>query len=288
MHGERHLMRALASVPALCLLVSLAACASPRLEGRAEAGINATPCGRAYQSASTAQAAMGTRNPRLVRFFAAAAAGRRWTEVAATCAQRFDEGTLRAAQAQYMAQALAASVGAAYAAPGTPRGGFDAVTGMDADSRTLRAVILAEDRAGFAVEFLAARKSPYASLSISDDHKATASRLFSLASAAIRGIVDPRQKVYSLSRLIAAPDTVIDDSTGLRAPTMAAVEIGCAREEIAGVDDLANKAQDTAGMPGDSTATRTNTLRALSRLAASRAALALACGYPSFDAALFE
>ncbi|MCI1218986.1 MAG: hypothetical protein LKF99_00355 [Bifidobacterium sp.] len=285
--GERQLIRAipskhrmtrrLASVLAIGLLLSLSACATPRLEGRTEAGLLATACGQAYQQARDAQHAMTAKVPRMMRLFAAAAASRHWIDAAATCPQRFDEGTIRAAQAMQLASALASSVGTSYITWDPPRGGLDAVTSLNADIRALQAVVIAEDRAGFAVEFLAARASPHATLAISDDHKATASRLFSLARASSDTLTDPRRKIYSLDRLLANPSSMIDESTGLEVPTMAAVEISCAREEIAAADSA-----EFARTP----ATRSS-LRILSQLAASRAARALIFGYPSFDAALF-
>lgn len=287
MHSERHFVRALAGALVGCLLLSSAGCAAPQLTARVEESRAANPCVRAYRSASSAQAMMAGHNPRLLRFLASVASGSQWTEVAAACPQRFAEGTIRAAQTQHLAHVLAPFVGGSYADPAATahRGGPDDIARLQASADALLAAVLAEDRAGFAVEVLAARGVSNATLMLSDDHKATASRLFSLASAVSEAspdadgatrIKDPRQKVYSVKQLLANHNTIIDQSTGLRVPTLAAVEIDCAREEIAGA----------SGQSSD--ATHVDGLRTLSRLASSRVEQALNYGYPSFDDALFS
>jgi hypothetical protein len=302
MHSERHLIRAIGGALAGCLLLSTTGCAAPQLETQVEASRAANPCSRAYRSANEAHNVMAGHNSRLLRFLAATTADSQWTEVAAACPQRFAQGTMRAAQAQHLAHVLAPSVGGTYSesAAATHRGGLDGRTQLHADTNVLSVTVLAEDRAGFAAEVLAARGVSNATLTLSDDHKATASRLFSLASAA-GNIKDPRQKVYSVKQLLANQDTIIDAATGLRVPTMAAVEIDCAREEIAGVGDgqSAQSTQNTqdsqdaqqsqgssASSPADDSASADG-LRALSLLASSRMEQAFDFGYPSYDAALF-
>ncbi|MCI1649777.1 hypothetical protein [Bifidobacterium tibiigranuli] len=298
MHSERHLIHAIGGALAGCLLLSATGCAAPQLETRVETNRAANPCSRAYRSANEAQNVVAGHNPRLMRFLAATTAGSQWTEVAAACPQRFAQGTIHAAQARHLAHMLAPAVGGTYSesAAATHRGGLDGLTQLHADTKVLLAAVLAEDRAGFAAEVLAARGVSNATLALSDDHKATASRLFSLASAA-GNIKDPRQKIYSVKQLLANQDTIIDAATGLRVPTMAAVEIDCAREEITGVEGQNSQStqalqpaqQSQRGSASSSTddSASTDGLRALSFLTASRMEQAFDLGYPSYDAALF-
>ena len=304
MHSERHLIHAIGGALAGCLLLSTTGCAAPQLETRVEANRAANSCSRAYRSANEAQNVVAGHNPRLMRFLAATAADSQWTEVAAACPQRFAQGTIHAAQAQHLAHMLAPAVGGTYSEPAaaTHRGGLDGRTQLHAGTKVLLAAVLAEDRAGFAAEVLAARGVSNATLALSDDHKATASRLFSLASAA-GNIKDPRQKVYSVKQLLANQDTIIDAATGLRVPTMAAIEIDCAREEITGIDgqdsqstqgtQITQGSQHMQQSQGSSASSPTDDsasidgLRTLSLLAASRMEQAFDFGYPSLDAALF-
>ena len=160
---------------------------------------------------------------------------------------------------------------------------------------------LAEDRAGFVMEVLAARDTPGATLSRSDRHK-TAGQLLFTASGLSR---DPREKVYDIQKILASPTSMTDSTTGLSVPTTALTEIDCAREQLAAMADDGASAKskhtdktgnNTNGNGDTDSATDTNTvgtendarLRVLSTLISSHITSAFALGYPDMDAFLFS
>lgn len=311
----------LSSLASVGLLVSLTGCAAPRYVGRAESEQTMSDCERSYYTASSAHeiARSDGGQPLIMRYIAARSARLQWIDVAATCADRLDEGVIRSAQDDRTARDIAqrfgfaddayiystdadgdAAVDDANDAEGTADDATNGNTSGDAADETaddgtsdiatanvtddlraatlagtdslsistnaLTAMALAEDRAGFSTEVLAARSSDgITMLALADAHKATGERLISLArsgaqtdatkqsgtsqsdSSAQSGtssangsaqssnstVTDPRQKVYDVSQLIANVNAITDPATGLTAPTYAAVEINCAREELA-------------------------------------------------------
>ena len=80
---------------------------------------------------------------------------------------------------------------------------FDDVESLDVDSKSLATAAQAEDRAGFAMEVLAARNSGHATLDISDRHKTTSQRFASFSDT-----IDDRRKTYEATALLAHPDTI--------------------------------------------------------------------------------
>ena len=156
---------------------------------------------------------------------------------------------------------------------------------------------LAEDRAGFDIEVLAARKVDGATLAMSDNHKTAAQRLFTISGTD----TDPRQKVYTVDRLVAHPDTIDDPATGITANTVSVIEMNCAREYLDAIADMdttssdaddTDTAADTDGTDNTSTASAARasekTLRFLSQTVTARAWRAFTLGYPATDAALFN
>lgn len=116
---------------------------------------------------------------------------------------------------------------------------FDDVESLDVDSKSLATAAQAEDRAGFAMEVLAARNSGHATLDISDRHKTTSQRFASFSDT-----IDDRRKTYEATALLAHPDTMLDSATGLTAPTDATIEMNCARSEITAIAGSSNAAND--------------------------------------------
>lgn len=285
----------LAAAAVVCAMTgTLASCSMPRVEGRAEAESRAaaSPCETAYDAAREhmslafsglsdtgfdAEANAGDADDDQItvpatdisRYLAADAARSDWLDVAAHCNARFSEGVLRSAQASARLSALASRMQLASPTAGTISR-LDGVEDSSVSAEALRTVALAEDRAGFALEVLAARGAAGATLQASDRHKTTAQQLVSMA-----GGDDPRAKVYEVGELLAHPDTVTDPVTGLTASTAAVIELDCARQSLAPF-------AATGGIDGTAT-----DLRAIASLIANRAAAALALGYPSHDAALF-
>ena len=162
---------------------------------------------------------------------------------------------------------------------------LDGVTSANVDRSVLDAMAVAEDRAGFAIEVLAARgQTAGATLALSDMHKTAGQQLVSLANgnfddsgaqSSSSGQNDPRQKVYAIDQLLANPTTIADKASGQTVPTAAAIEMDCARAQIKAVTE-------------SKSSTESDTLLILAALAAKHAYTAFQLGYPATDAALFE
>lgn len=282
-------------------MVTASSCSAPRLAGRAESEhLQSSPCEQAYALATRAETRVGADQPVIVRYLAATEARDQWLVVAANCPQRFAEGSLRSAQHALLLKNLAATVhqatdtddGSPLNTDGSPvNTGTSTISGVDGS--VLASMALAEDRAGFAIEVLAARGVEHASISSSDAYKATASRLMSAAA----GATDLRQKVYSVDLLLKEPRTTVDAANGLTASTVATIEMDCAREEIEAASHITGTVTGTdSGSTGraqqgtaalTSARQREQNLLTLAINASNHARSAIELGYPSFDHALF-
>lgn len=239
-----------------------------------------SPCEQALVT-STAADALPDGTPQLRYYMTLRSVPLAWIDVAAQCSDRFAEGTLRNAQTKQTLATLADKFG--QTAPEVTAARLDGVTSLDIQTSALDAMAVAEDRAGFAMEVLAAQgKTAGATLRLSDMHKAASQQLVSLAekgasstSSASQSHADPRQKVYAVDALLANPVTIPDKASGFTVPTAAAIEMDCARAEIAAVADTESKPD-------------ADTLMILSALAAKHAYTAMQLGYPATDAALFR
>ncbi|PAU70111.1 hypothetical protein B1400_0082, partial [Bifidobacterium italicum] len=202
-------------------------------------------------------------------------------------------GTLRSAQAQAAAHALAGALGDSYEPLTVER--LDDVDALDIGGDALAKLALAEDRAGFATEVLAGRFADGAAedeatarlvkdgdlLAMSDNHKETASRLMHLSD----GARDLRRKVYATQELTAHSAQAVDPATGLRANTVAILEIDCARDELTAFDSSAHV--DYATMSSPRRTQMRAALAQLSMLIATHAYTAFTLGYPRTDDVLF-
>ncbi|MBM6699758.1 hypothetical protein H7U32_05400 [Bifidobacterium pullorum subsp. saeculare] len=270
--------RAARTVAAGALAAAMAAgtagCAAPALDARVAADETPSACETAYGRAASLTETSVSASPVFQRYLSAREARNAWSTVATACGERFDEGVVRAAQAGARAAALAGSVGLApgtAAGPGAPATvDFDDVVELALPDDAVERLALAEDRAGFATEVLAARQAPGATLAISDNHKAMAERLVSLAPAG----GDPRRKVYETEELVAHPDRIEDPATGFDAPTTAVVEMDCARAWLDATRDAGGTSPATLGVLADA--------------ATARLWRALTLGYPAADWALFD
>ena len=128
-----------------------------------------TPCEKAMTLANYAtHPAEGT--PLLEQYATGLAAPLAWIDVAGYCSGRFAEGTLRDAQTKQWMAFLADKFG--QSAPEVTPARLDGVTSANVDRSVLDAMAVAEDRAGFAIEVLAARgQTAGATLALSDMHK---------------------------------------------------------------------------------------------------------------------
>lgn len=170
--------RALVVACAGAMLCSLTACSAPRLAGRAEAERALSPCEQALTLVNDADWASGS--PMMVRFVAGQSIPLTWIDVATYCPGRFGEGVLRDAQTKAELASLADRLGGAEPAVTPAR--LDGVTSAVAGADALDAMAVAEDRAGFALEVLAARgQTEGATLALSDMHKTAGQQLVSLA-----------------------------------------------------------------------------------------------------------
>ncbi|EFA22754.1 hypothetical protein BIFGAL_03787 [Bifidobacterium gallicum DSM 20093 = LMG 11596] len=277
---------------AIVLTLAGGACSVPRVAGQAEANVQLSACDKAMRRATRrTQLATGTAfATRDLRFAMADAAEHDWVDVAIQCPTRFEQGTLRSAQMQWLAQQLAKRVQRNYTALIVTR--LDGLTDNVLPGATLAQLALSEDRVGFATEVLAGRRAVAARTNgldgstalaaLSDDHKQASSELMSLAG----NTQDLRRKVYATQTLVDSPDTMVDPATGLSAPTVAVLEMNCAREELATVQQaLPNVHIDD---DAKANATLDNELCQLSLLIATHAVTAFQMGYPSFDLALFS
>lgn len=281
-------LRMIISGLAAALSVTLSACSAPRLSGRAESEhLQQSPCEQAYGSATLNDTRAKAGHLVVMRYLSAAQAQRQWLLVAANCSQRFAEGSIHSAQNALIHQSLANQLDQALDKADTESSSLEQGDVAHITGSILAAMALAEDRAGFAVETMASRHIPNASISTSDDYKAAASRLMSASS----GANDPRQKVYAVGTILAHPAAVVDAPTGLRAPTLAAVEIDCAREEITainGTDTHTNAATSSSSTGYNGSRERERGLLTLATLVSGHALTAFDEGYPSFDHALFS
>lgn len=272
-----------------------AGCAPPRLAGRAESEQRITACESLLIAAGDDTDAMFDANASLSeRRLAARDAQHGWLDVAVQCPQRFAEGTLRSAQAQIVAERTASALGQTNQPLTVSR--LDDVTALDVGGDALARLALAEDRAGFATEVLAGRfaagegsnaataamAADGSLLAMSGDHKQTASQMMHLA----RGAEDLRRKVYATADLVDVPDTMVDPATGLRANTVAVLEIDCAREELEAVRE-SGALTKTPGTDAERGRLRADLLQ-LSMLIATHAYTAFDLGYPYADFALFD
>ena len=143
------------------------------------------------------------KNYRTIGEWFVSAAPLAWIDVAGYCSGRFAEGTLRDAQTKQWLAFLADKFG--QSAPEVTPARLDGVTSANVDRSVLDAMAVAEDRAGFAIEVLAARgQTAGATLALSDMHKPAGQQLVALANgnfddsgaqSSSSGQNDPRQNV---------------------------------------------------------------------------------------------
>lgn len=269
---------------ATALAAGLASCSPaawmPRIEGKLEAELAPSTCDSALALAEDARAAADGTAPANVdslvswqRLRRASDASALWQRVAVACPGRFSQGVLASGQMDALAASMASRLGVAHA---STRVSIDETTKLSLDSDTVSRLTTAQDRASFAFEILASRNRADSSalLAASDRHKALAAGF-----AAHGADANARQKVYSVQRLLASPVSIVDDATGLRMSSVAAVTMDLVREQLAALSG--EHGDDSTVIADDATAVT------LAALLASETADALNYGFPDFDDALF-
>ncbi|PJM75579.1 hypothetical protein [Bifidobacterium simiarum] len=337
-----------AACAALMLSMTIASPAHAAMAGIAGQGgddSELSACERALTVGYRDSARYRAPLPSSVRLLAASGARSAWSQAAVDCPGRFAEGTVRSAQAMIVGRSLeqaAGMVGRFITVPsdriddgeigdGTTGGttgktksaGSTGSAESALTAKTAAALAVAEDRAGFGFEVLAARHSANATMhTMSNRHKANAQ----LLATAVKQTKDPRQKVYAVKSLLAGPNTIIDPTNGIVAPTTAVVEMNCAMEQlnalaeqteagVSGSSGTANNGTNAtsakttgdhaagAGTSADSTttstslnstgdsdadATSTRTMIALSDLIAAHIVTAHDLGYPGAETLLLK
>ena len=266
-------------------------------------------CESAYWAADASTATMNGRHHIIMRYLAAKQAVGQWSEVAATCTQRFAQGTIRSAQAEHVAVTLGTRLGGNDTYRTVSDDSLRQVLGIDLDGATLGAMSLAEDRAGFVMEVLAARgyarRHPEPVRPAQDRGAIALHRVRLEPRPTRKGLRHPEDP-----RLADLDDRFHDRP---ERATTALTEIDCAREQLAAMADDGASAKskhtdktgnntngngdtDSATDTTDVNATDTNTvgtendarLRVLSTLISSHITSAFALGYPDMDAFLFS
>ncbi|MBQ5557702.1 MAG: hypothetical protein IIT36_03840 [Aeriscardovia sp.] len=193
-----------------------------------------------------------------IRFLAYQDAANSWLAAAANCPGRYEQGIVESAYASYEAHEIAPAAGISPSAVETgadvdavdkssPNTSSDVVvasvsTPQGLGTAATSALALAQDKAAFSMEVLAARSNP-----TNEQEYALSLRARGNAAQLANGLTkDPRQKLYSVQTLLAHPDTLVDPSTGLRTPTNAAVEMELGLSEAHGTSDLATAQQRLA------------------------------------------
>lgn len=206
-----------------------------------------------------------------------------WVQAARDCPARLNEATVHAAQA------LTASQDGEQAdrQKNTLRLA-QAVQRLDPLAKALPAeladqAITGEDRSGFELSVLAARKTDAAwMLTLADAHTAAAQILVGNAKH------DPRQGVYPTTDLLAHPDECTDPVNGIQAPTPALIEMDTARTLLT-VGRKLNGSSGTIRTNASQNATsRQEATSALVDVIVAHLSMAMDLGYPATSSALLQ
>lgn len=254
-------------------VASLSGCSALPSPEQSSADSPAGSCTSAVLTAQRAESSISTGVTVLHRIRAATDTVSSWITVATTCPQRFSEGVIRAAAAQVTADDLAHRAGLPLA--DREQSQNSGITGPkdSAEALTMAGLTLAQDRAGFAFEVLAARGE-----NLRDRDEETSLRHRQNAAALLESLRtcsttatdtcatdDPREKIYSIANLKNPGASILDPASGLTVPIGAAVEMDAVLEQLEAVK---SSGLDTTGKA------------ALARFIAYDAASAFAMGYP--------
>lgn len=205
-----------------------------------------------------------------------------WIKAARECPARLDEATVHAAQA------LTASQGGRANRQTAMLRLVQAAQRLDPLSKALPVeladqAITGEDRSGFELSVLAARKTDAAwMLTLADAHTAAAQILVGHTKH------DPRQGVYPTTDLLAHPDESIDPANGIQTPTPALIEMDTARTLLA-VGRKLNGSSGTIRTDASQNAkSRQQAASALVDMIVAHLFMAMNLGYPATSSALLQ
>ncbi|MBI0126551.1 hypothetical protein H3U87_05340 [Bifidobacterium sp. W8101] len=205
-----------------------------------------------------------------------------WIQAARECPARLDEATVHAAQA------LAASQGGQANRQTATLRLVQAAQQLDPLAKALPVeladqAITGEDRSGFELSVLAARKTDAAwMLTLADAHTTAAQILVGHAKH------DPRQGVYPTTDLLAHPDECTDPANGIQTPTPALIEMDTARTLLA-VGKKLNGSSGTIRTDASQNAkSHQQATSALVDMIVAHMSMAMILGYPATSSALLQ
>ena len=203
-----------------------------------------------------------------------------WVQAARECPARLDEATVHAAQA------LTASQGGQANRQTAALRLVQAAQQLDPLAKALPVeladqAITGEDRSGFELSVLAARKTDAAwMLTLADAHTAAAQILVGHAKH------DPRQGVYPTTDLLAHPDECTDPANGIQTPTPALIEMDAARTLLAVGRKLNGSSGFTRTEASQNAKSRQEATSALVDMIVAHISMAMNLGYPATSSAL--
>ena len=205
-----------------------------------------------------------------------------WVQAARECPARLDEATVHAAQA------LTASQGGQANRQTAALRLVQAAQQLDPLAKALPVeladqAITGEDRSGFELSVLAARKTDAAwMLTLADAHTAAAQILVGHAKH------DPRQGVYPTTDLLAHPDECTDPANGIQTPTPALIEMDAARTLLAVGRKLNGSSGFTRTEASQNAKSRQEATSALVDMIVAHLSMAMNLGYPATSSALLQ
>ena len=205
-----------------------------------------------------------------------------WVQAARECPARLDEATVHAAQA------LTASQGGQANRQTAALRLVQAAQQLDPLAKALPVeladqAITGEDRSGFELSVLAARKTDAAwILTLADAHTAAAQILVGHAKH------DPRQGVYPTTDLLAHPDECTDPANGIQTPTPALIEMDAARTLLAVGRKLNGPSGLTRTEASQNAKSRQEATSALVDMIVAHISMAMNLGYPATSSALLQ
>ena len=205
-----------------------------------------------------------------------------WVQAARECPARLDEATVHAARA------LTASQGGQANRQTAALRLVQAAQQLDPLAKALPVeladqAITGEDRSGFELSVLAARKTDAAwMLTLADAHTAAAQILVGHAKH------DPRQGVYPTTDLLAHPDECTDPANGIQTPTPALIEMDAARTLLAVGRKLNGPSGLTRTEASQNAKSRQEATSALVDMIVAHISMAMNLGYPATSSALLQ
>ncbi len=205
-----------------------------------------------------------------------------WVQAARECPARLDEATVHAAQA------LTASQGGQANRQTAALRLVQAAQQLDPLAKALPVeladqAITGEDRSGFELSVLAARKTDAAwMLTLADAHTAAAQILVGHAKH------DPRQGVYPTTDLLTHPDECTDPANGIQTPTPALIEMDAARTLLAVGRKLNGPSGLTRTEASQNAKSHQEATSALVDMIVAHISMAMNLGYPATSSALLQ